>query len=141
MRSAISCGSAPYGREEDILFPIVVHSLPEFVLEALGREFEASTRTTSPGFSRETREISSNFIAAYPPKPPDQQPGRTAAILFTSTDEHTTTLKNLLRIGFSTLSRICQDQWLNLIKPDSAPLGSLRCMYCRRGVETGTGGR
>jgi hemerythrin-like domain-containing protein len=57
-------------REEDILFPIVVHSLPEFVIEELGREFEGfDKKDLPPDFHEKLGRISRDLIAAYPPKP------------------------------------------------------------------------
>lgn len=56
-------------REEDILFPMVVHSLPEFVLKDLGREFEAFEKDILPsGFRDELCAISARLLSAYPPK-------------------------------------------------------------------------
>ncbi len=57
-------------REEDILFPMAVHSLPKFVLDELAREFAEFERTSLPGgFHQKLREISKSLIASYPPNP------------------------------------------------------------------------
>lgn len=58
-------------REEDILFPMAVHSLPDFVLDELAVDFAEFERTGLPaGFHRELREISRSLTASYPPKVP-----------------------------------------------------------------------
>lgn len=57
-------------REEDILFPMAVHSLPGFVLDELTREFAEFERSSLPaGFHQELRKISQSLIASYPPHP------------------------------------------------------------------------
>jgi len=57
-------------REEDILFPIVVHSLPEFVMKEIGRDFEAFDKDgLPPGLHEKLENVSRNFLSAYPPKP------------------------------------------------------------------------
>jgi len=57
-------------REEDILFPAVVHSLPGFVLADLARDFAAFEREGLPaGFHDDLRKISARLLEAYPPKP------------------------------------------------------------------------
>ncbi len=56
-------------REEDILFPMVLHSLPEFVLTDLAKNFSEFEKTALPGgFHRELKNISQSLIASYPPK-------------------------------------------------------------------------
>ncbi len=53
-------------REEDILFPMVVHALPRFVLDELGRDFETFDRSTlPPGFHEELRRLSTSLVARY----------------------------------------------------------------------------
>ncbi len=55
-------------REEDILFPIILHSLPEFVLDELAGDFADFEKNGLPvGFIEEIRGISQNLIEAYPP--------------------------------------------------------------------------
>jgi len=55
-------------REEDILFPIILHSLPGFVLDELARDFADFEKNALPvGFIEEIRSISQNLIEAYPP--------------------------------------------------------------------------
>ncbi len=59
-------------REEDILFPMVLHALPDFVLDELGRDFEAFDRSFLPtGFHEELRRLSTRLIASYSPKRDD----------------------------------------------------------------------
>jgi hemerythrin-like domain-containing protein len=56
-------------REENILFPIVSHSLPRFVLEELGRDFEEfDSRILPAGFHDELREIAADLCTSYPPR-------------------------------------------------------------------------
>ncbi len=56
-------------REEDILFPMVVHSLPGFVLDELAADFAGFEKTgLPPGMLDEVRGISRNLIDTYPPK-------------------------------------------------------------------------
>jgi hemerythrin-like domain-containing protein len=60
---------AHMSREEEILFPIVAHSLPEFVLSELGQDFEEFDKNDlSAGFHEKIRKVSKNLLAVYPPK-------------------------------------------------------------------------
>lgn len=62
-------------REEDILFPIIVHSLPGFVIDDLGRDFRYFEKNVlPPDFHRNLQAISGPLIATYPPKQKKEQP-------------------------------------------------------------------
>jgi hemerythrin-like domain-containing protein len=57
-------------REEDILFPIALHSLPAFELSGMAKDFEAFERSGLPsGFHDNLREIRDRLLTAYPPRP------------------------------------------------------------------------
>jgi hemerythrin-like domain-containing protein len=56
-------------REEDILFPMVAHSLPGFVLEEIGRDFEKFETTMLPrDFQGQISGLVTRLVSAYPPK-------------------------------------------------------------------------
>jgi hemerythrin-like domain-containing protein len=56
-------------REEDILFPAVIHSLPEFVLTELARDFEKFEIESLPAnFHEDLKETSARLLKAHPPK-------------------------------------------------------------------------
>lgn len=60
-------------REEDILFPMVSHSLPGFVLEELGRDFEEFDNKILPrGFHEKLRKIGADLCTVYPPRKPQK---------------------------------------------------------------------
>ncbi len=55
-------------REEDILFPIVLHSLPRFVLEEIAKDFGEFEKCILPsGFHHDLNRIVRDLFAAYPP--------------------------------------------------------------------------
>jgi hemerythrin-like domain-containing protein len=52
-------------REEDVLFPIVEHSLPDFVLEELAQDFGEFEKTKLPaGFHENLRQIADSLRKA-----------------------------------------------------------------------------
>jgi len=56
--------------EDDILFPIVLHSLPEFVLEEIGRQYADFEPNTLPsGLPEKLRTLFEHLIKSYPPNP------------------------------------------------------------------------
>jgi hemerythrin-like domain-containing protein len=55
-------------REEDILFPMVMHSLPEFVLDDIDRDFHTFETSVLPAdFHTKIQLLSARLITAYPP--------------------------------------------------------------------------
>lgn len=56
--------------EDDILFPIVLHSLPEFVIEEIGRQYaDFEQNTVRSGLHEKLQTLFEHLIKSYPPNP------------------------------------------------------------------------
>jgi hemerythrin-like domain-containing protein len=55
-------------REDDILFPMIAHSLPAFIMEEIGRDcLKFDQRILPAGFHENLRQLSQRLLRSYPP--------------------------------------------------------------------------
>jgi hemerythrin-like domain-containing protein len=56
-------------REDDILFPMIAHSLPDFIMEEIGRNCVAfDEKELPPGFHENLHQLHQRLLQSYPPQ-------------------------------------------------------------------------